>query len=305
MEPQMQTIDSTTNDWNKVEPNEYVPDYSNRFDHNELPTVNSTNPNYHPTSLNNSHISERTNGSMETAAEKMKGELKKGHANVEDIITKSKRIFKQHWNQTLQNAVLVQKKVKDMVPKQANDLIYWKNPIKSGVVFGVLLSIIITFMFLSSLAAVAFWLLALLIVIGLYKLYNYVMITFLGRAQEDIFDSVFSSDVNITDRQAQALANYIRANGTSLLRQARSLFLWNNLANSLVFGLTLFCSFYIGLSMNALTFALVGLIFVFTVPKIYQVYQVPIDRTARQLLDQINQLLAKATAKGLDKAKKP
>jgi len=56
--------------------------------------------------------------------------------------------------------------------------------------------------------------------------------------------------------------------------------------------------------MNALTFALVGLIFVFTVPKIYQVYQVPIDRTAKRVLDQINQLLAKVTAKLPNKAKK-
>lgn len=46
--------------------------------------------------------------------------------------------------------------------------------------------------------------------------------------------SVFSSDVNITERQAQALANYIRSNGTSVLRQARSLFLWNNLTNSIL-----------------------------------------------------------------------
>jgi hypothetical protein len=45
--------------------------------------------------------------------------------------------------------------------------------------------------------------------------------------------------------------------------------------------------------MNALTFALVGLIFLFTVPKIYQVYQVPIDRVAKQILDQINQILSK------------
>jgi len=39
--------------------------------------------------------------------------------------------------------------------------------------------------------------------------------------------------VNISERQAQALANAIRANGTSLLKTARSLFLWNNLTNSI------------------------------------------------------------------------
>ena len=62
--------------------------------------------------------------------------------------------------------------------------------------------------------------------------------------------------------------------------------------------------------MNALTFILIDLILLFTVPKIYRVYQVsgekrdrrmfiegilqvPIDRTAKQILDQINQILAK------------
>lgn len=45
--------------------------------------------------------------------------------------------------------------------------------------------------------------------------------------------------------------------------------------------------------MNTLTCALVGLVFLFTVPKIYQVYQVPIDNVAKQVLDQINQVLAK------------
>jgi hypothetical protein len=89
-------------------------------------------------------------------------------------------------------------------------------------------------MFLSSLAAISFWLLASLVVIGLYKLYNYVMATFVGRVQDDIFDSILTSDVQITERQAQALANYIRANGTSVLKQAQSLFLWNNLTNSII-----------------------------------------------------------------------
>lgn len=236
--------------------------------------------------------------------EKTTHELKKGQQQVEDIITKSKRIFKQHWNQTCHALLQSQKKFKEMVPKQVYDLIYWQNRIQTGIIFGVLLSIVITFMFLSSLAAISFWLLALLTVVGLSKLYNYVMATFLGRVHEDIFDSIFAADLNISERQAHALANAIRANGTTLLRQGRSLFLWNNLTNSILFGLILFVCFYIGLSMNALTFALVGLIFTFTVPKVYQVYQVPIDRAAKQGLEQLNQLLAKATNKGSVKPKK-
>jgi ABC-type multidrug transport system fused ATPase/permease subunit len=306
MEYQRIPADSTSspftgeNDYNQQSSSN---DYRNatRYDQNEAPTVNSTNPNYHPTTpTNNNNSWEKNNPVIESTVDK----TKKTQQQAEDIVTKTKKLVAQNWEHTRQTVVHLQKKLTEMAPKEGGNLIYWRNPILSGIVFGVSLAVIITFMFLSSLAAVSFWLLALLIIVGLHKLYNYVMATFVGRVQDDIFDSIFPPDVNISERQAQALANYVRANGTTILKQARNLFLWNNLTNSVIFGLVLFVFFYIGLSMNALTFALVGLIFLFTVPKIYQVYQVPIDRTAKQALDQINQLLAKVTSKLPNKSKK-
>lgn len=294
MENQSQYIDSTTTSLDPLALNSHP---TARYAPDEAPTINSTNPNYQP-NPSSAHSFDTSMG------EKTTHDLKKGHQQVEDIITKSKRLMKQHWDQTCHVLLQSHRKLKEKVPESVNKLIYWQNPIQTGIVFGVLLSIVITFMFLSSLAAISFWLLALLTVVGLYKLYNYLMATFRGRVNEDLFDSIFTADLNISERQAHALANAIRANGTMLLRQGRSLFLWNNLTNSILFGLVLFVCFYIGLSMNALTFALVGLIFTFTVPKFYQVYQVPIDRAAKQGLDQFNQLLAKATSKGSVKPKK-
>ena len=44
--------------------------------------------------------------------------------------------------------------------------------------------------------------------------------------------SIFPPDMNISERQAQALATSIRVNGTNLLKFARNLFLWKNLTNS-------------------------------------------------------------------------
>jgi len=294
--PQSDDIDSTTDNWNKNSYNEP------RVIHDDQNETSTTNSSYHTTAT--SHSWETSHPVVDSLA-KGKTELKKGQHQAEDIITKTKRVIQEHWDQTRTSLGQVQKKVGEMVPKQSTNLIYWRNPIQSGIVFGLSLSVIITFMFLSSLAAISFWLLAFLVAVGLYKLYNYVMATFVGRVQDDIFDSIFPPDVNISEKQAQALANSIRVNGTNLLKQARNLFLWNNLTNSFLFGLVLFLCFYIGLSLNALTFVLLGLIFTFTVPKIYQVYQVPIDRTAKQVLDQINGLLAKVTSKLPNKQKKP
>jgi hypothetical protein len=297
--PQSYDVDSTTDDWNKNSAHEPLIDLA---DGDEMPAINASNPSYHP--IPSPTTSQTNHPVVDSLANQAKTELKKGQQQAEDIITKTKRVLKQHWDQTRASFGQVQKQVSQMVPKQGSNLIYWHNPIQSGIVFGVSLSVIITFMFLSSLAAISFWLLAFLLITGLYKLYNYVMATFVGRVQDDVFDSIFPPDVNITERQAQALAHAVRVNGTSLLKNARSLFLWHNLTNSVLFGLVLFLFFYIGLSMNALTFALISLVFLFTVPKIYQVYQVPIDRTAKQVLDQINQLLAKVTSKLPNKPKK-
>jgi hypothetical protein len=92
MDAQSYDIDSTTDGWNKKS----LYDHStSRYDPNETPTVNSTNPNYQPTSTTNNHSWEKNNSVIETAADKAKGELKKGQQHAEDIITKSKRLLNQ------------------------------------------------------------------------------------------------------------------------------------------------------------------------------------------------------------------
>lgn len=82
MENQSQFIDSTTM---SLDPLSLHSHPTARFDPNETPTVNSTNPNYQPGSFDHSMVTEKTTH-----------ELKKGQQHVEDIITKSKRILKQH-----------------------------------------------------------------------------------------------------------------------------------------------------------------------------------------------------------------
>jgi len=73
MATQSYNIDSTSDEWNQNSSN----DYSTRYDSNETPTVNSTNPYYHPTSTTNNHSFDKTNSVSETAVDKAKGELKK------------------------------------------------------------------------------------------------------------------------------------------------------------------------------------------------------------------------------------
>ncbi len=90
--PQSNDIDSTTDNWIKSsykEPHD---------DSDETPTINSTNPNYHPTSSTTpaTHSWETNNPVVDSIANKGKTELKKGQQNAENIITKTKKVLKQH-----------------------------------------------------------------------------------------------------------------------------------------------------------------------------------------------------------------
>lgn len=97
MDHQNYDVDSTTTEWIKkssVDSSSNI-DYSSRMDPNEIPTVNSTNPNYHPSSTNNTHQWDKNSSVNDANIDKVKGDLKKGQQQVEDIITKSKRILGQ------------------------------------------------------------------------------------------------------------------------------------------------------------------------------------------------------------------
>jgi hypothetical protein len=94
MDSQSNDIDSTTESWNKSNYNDTT---RNRHDGDETPTVNSTNPNYSPISTTTTtHNWESNNPVVDSIANKGKAELKKGQQQAEDIITKTKRVVKQH-----------------------------------------------------------------------------------------------------------------------------------------------------------------------------------------------------------------
>jgi hypothetical protein len=88
MDSQIHEIDSTTDHVNKNLFDASTPDS------NETPTVNATNPDYNAPSTTATHSWE-TNNPVVDSLNKGKTELKKGQQQVEDIITKTKRLVKQ------------------------------------------------------------------------------------------------------------------------------------------------------------------------------------------------------------------
>jgi hypothetical protein len=98
--PESHDIDSATDDWVKSPTHEPLIDLADQIE-------TSTNQSYHPitpppppppitTASTTSHIRETINPVVESLANQAKTEVKKGQQQAEDIISKTKRILKQH-----------------------------------------------------------------------------------------------------------------------------------------------------------------------------------------------------------------
>ena len=83
---QSNDADSTTGMGDQWNSNSYNDSVTTRRDINETPTVNSTNPNYNPTT---------SNPAVDSLVNKGKTELKKGQQQAEDIVTKTKKVVQQ------------------------------------------------------------------------------------------------------------------------------------------------------------------------------------------------------------------
>ena len=93
MDDQSNDIDSTTHIPSLKNYNDPI---SSHHDVDQTPAINATNPNYSPVTTTTTHNWETNNPVVDSIANKGKTELKKGQQQAEDIITKTKKVIKQH-----------------------------------------------------------------------------------------------------------------------------------------------------------------------------------------------------------------
>ena len=92
--PQNDETDSTTEtNWNRNNVNEPLMRFE---DDDDMPAINAANPNFHPVTPPRTTTTITHNPVVDSLGEKAKSEIKKGQHQAEDIITRTKRICKEH-----------------------------------------------------------------------------------------------------------------------------------------------------------------------------------------------------------------
>ncbi|XP_060789953.1 reticulon-3 isoform X1 [Neoarius graeffei] len=180
---------------------------------------------------------------------------------------------------------------------QVYDLVYWRDPKKSGVVFGISLLLLLSLAAFSVISVISYLLLALLCVTISFRVYKSVIQAVQKSNNGHPFKELMEKDVSLPPetfrKHVDASLTYINR----ALKQLSRLFLVEDLVDSLKLAVVMWLLTYVGAVFNGITILILVDILAFTVPPLYEKYKTQIDHYIEVVRTQVNTAVAKIQEK--------
>ncbi|XP_030017552.1 reticulon-3 isoform X2 [Sphaeramia orbicularis] len=177
------------------------------------------------------------------------------------------------------------------------DLIHWRDPKKSGVVFGLTMLLLLSLAAFSVISVVSYLLLALLCVTITFRIYKSVVQAVQKSSEGHPFKALIDKDVSIPPetfrKHVDASLTYINR----ALKQMSRLFLVEDLVDSLKLAVVMWLLTYVGAVFNGITILILADILLFAVPPIYEKNKTQIDQYIDLVRTQVNTTIAKLQEK--------
>ncbi|KOX80376.1 Reticulon-4 [Melipona quadrifasciata] len=175
-------------------------------------------------------------------------------------------------------------------------LIYWRDPKKSGPVFGCILGVLLSLAYFSLISVLAY--LSLLILTGTitFRIYNTILQAIQKTSDGHPFQNTLEMDLTLPAEKVHEVADVAVAHLNAAVSELRRLFLVEDFVDSLKFAVLLWCLTYVGSWFNGMTLIIIGVIALFTLPKVYETNKAQIDQNLAQVESKINELTAKVKA---------
>lgn len=178
-----------------------------------------------------------------------------------------------------------------------HDLVYWRDPKKSGVVFGTSLLMLLSLAAFSVISVVSYLLLALLCVTISFRVYKSVIQAVQKTNEGHPFKELMERDVSLPPetfrKHVDSSLTYINCGLKKLCR----LFLVEDLVDSLKLAVVMWLLTYVGAVFNGITILILVDIGAFTVPPLYEKYKTQIDRFINTAHTHIKSVVAKIQEK--------
>lgn len=171
------------------------------------------------------------------------------------------------------------------------ELIYWRDPKKTGIVFGSMLVLLLSLALFSVLSVGAYLSLAALTVTVSFCIYKKIIQAVQKTGDGHPFKQYLDIDIAVSEAKVHQAADIVVKRSTDTVRELRRLFLVEDLVDSMKFGLLLWVLTYLGAAFNGMTLIILALVSVFTVPKFYEVNKAQIDQYIELARAQVKQVL--------------
>ncbi|KAF4521290.1 hypothetical protein B566_EDAN002294 [Ephemera danica] len=172
-------------------------------------------------------------------------------------------------------------------------LVYWRDPKKSGVVFGTLLVVLLSLTVVSLISVVAYLSLAILTGTIIFRVYKSILQAVQKTEDGHPFKELLEADITLTQDKVQEVTELAVSHVNGAVTELRRLFLVEDLVDSIKFGVLLWCLTYVGAWFNGLTLIILAFVGAFTLPKVYENNKAQID----QYLDLVRSKMADVSNK--------
>lgn len=182
------------------------------------------------------------------------------------------------------------------LPPNVQDLVLWKCPKYTGAVFGTSLVLLLSMSSCSLLTVFSTLILLAMTICGAYRLYLSIVFRIKG-TYDETFDKASAYDLSLPKDKIQEFARLLDTDMNQSLNKLKSIVLWDNICTSVMAFVALYFVYCIGSIFNTMTLLIIGLVKIFTIPKIYQLYKVQIDQGLQKAADCAHQLARQVEAK--------
>ncbi|KAJ8266150.1 hypothetical protein GJAV_G00126510 [Gymnothorax javanicus] len=177
------------------------------------------------------------------------------------------------------------------------ELVYWRDPRKSGVVFGGSLLALLSLASCSVISVVSYLLLALLCVTITFRVYKSVIQAVQKSNEGHPFKALMEKDITIPPETFRRYTDKGLTHLNQALRQLRRLFLVEDLVDSLKLAVLMWLLTYVGAIFNGITLLILADILLFSSPLVYEKNKTQIDHYMGLVRSQVDSTLAKLQEK--------
>jgi len=184
-----------------------------------------------------------------------------------------------------------------LVSKRVAELVYWRDPKKSGIVFGTGLVILLSLIYFSIISVVAYSSLAALSVTLSFRIYKNVLQAVQKTNEGHPFKEYLDVPITPTPERVHQLVDVALAHFNATLNKLRSVFLVEDIIDSVKFVVFFWCLTYLGSWFNGLTLVILGYLAFFSLPKVYEMHKAQIDQYLNLVFGRVSEVVQQIKAK--------